>query len=667
MKNKFIICLATLMAFSSFSLTSCDETKVTTETRDIPCKISLNQTSFDVMVGDQIRLDTQISGGTQEDELTFVSSDTTIANVDNVGNISTYKPGDCEITVKYGDVSEKAQIHVIFENNSALIKFKNITDNEITIDTSTRLPLYPVIIYNNHEYEFNPSFEVSSVAIGSVEDGIFIPKRSGVTFINVRGSLFGKPVISYSLLVNVREDAAIFMKEKNGHEFNEIHLFSNSTYKGIESQTSFIPEFGVFSGGRVVENPALTIVLENPDNVVLHNPTTHELQSTTKDGEARFVVTYKDSKNNTFIKTFKVYNNRSIYDYSDDLFEIDSVSGELPINDIFADFDKEITKVTSLDGTSEFTVSNNKIIGVPSLVDQDGNVIEQTIIVYNNLVGFKVRVLVFDKIIKTASDLDYFNMTTGNEVFDGNYVVVNDIDGQNYAVKKQYRFNGGAFNGFPNVGFIGKLDGRGHTISNFSVAEDGIFGNIGIGAVIKNLAITNVSFRKNDGPSNDDTTLFAGYINGATFENVYVANDVIDGNNNASLLANCFTSSTVFRNCLFVLEQDVKNNPIVSKNYGVLASFYGEYNSASSFKGFIDTYIISKTPAIYSTSYSQTGKIIVDASNFDYEEDGYARYNFPSLLHYKTDQDMKDANLDFSNFSNNYWEVNDGLLSWSGK
>ena len=65
--------------------------------------------------------------------------------------------------------------------------------------------------------------------------------------------------------------------------------------------------------------------------------------------------------------------------------------------------------------------------------------------------------------------------------------------------------------------FKGGFDGRGHTVKNLNVGENGLFGSLGGLAVVKNLALVNL------GVPRDGSGCGLAFANAATIENVFVS------------------------------------------------------------------------------------------------------------------------------------------------
>jgi len=112
--------------------------------------------------------------------------------------------------------------------------------------------------------------------------------------------------------------------------------------------------------------------------------------------------------------------------------------------------------------------------------------------------SFNVNVIFATKVIRTVDDLGVVqikqNNVDNNISITGYYVLACDIDlgwQKSFVVGLSY---GTVKNWEANFGFRGTFDGRGHTISNFSIGPNGMFGHVGKGAVIKNINFDKVKY-----------------------------------------------------------------------------------------------------------------------------------------------------------------------------
>lgn len=154
---------------------------------------------------------------------------------------------------------------------------------------------------------------------------------------------------------------------------------------------------------------------------------------------------------------------------------------------------------------------------------KDGDAAKALIAVTENML-YKFKCTSVTKVIESAEDLhylrkDYTVSSYGNNgCYDGKilgtYVLVNDIDCTGLTLKNTGRY-------WENSrGFGGTLDGRGYTISNLTVGENGLFGALAH-ATIKNVNFTGVRLvgKENDGGG---VSLFATRVFNTTVQDIKI-------------------------------------------------------------------------------------------------------------------------------------------------
>lgn len=108
-------------------------------------------------------------------------------------------------------------------------------------------------------------------------------------------------------------------------------------------------------------------------------------------------------------------------------------------------------------------------------------------IVYGEKIGYKVNFFVVSKLLRTAEDLNMFNISDQSKVFDGYYAMANNIDATTYKhVNKSWN------TGVTDTGLTGTFDGCGYTIDNLTMDGGGFFTKVATTGVVKNVAFTNV-------------------------------------------------------------------------------------------------------------------------------------------------------------------------------
>ena len=154
---------------------------------------------------------------------------------------------------------------------------------------------------------------------------------------------------------------------------------------------------------------------------------------------------------------------------------------------------------------------------------------------------FGYNVLLATKIIRNAEDLDVLKIKTINASIYGYYVLGADIDVQNAKLSQNLSGQPGYWEG--GFGFRGVFDGRNHTISNFTAGANGLFGNIGKGAIIKDVNFINVSCNNDYLSAVLARTIIGAEINNVTIGVIGFAGTTFD----SGLLASRYTDGTIMK------------------------------------------------------------------------------------------------------------------------
>lgn len=195
----------------------------------------------------------------------------------------------------------------------------------------------------------------------------------------------------------------------------------------------------------------------------------------------------------------------------------------------FAD-DEPVTAVFEVRGENLIEFATTSATNGDGVVKESGNMNmsarEQVWEIRNAEYGYRVKVFVISRIIKTADDLmKSFNIRTasstdikkyGNGMY---YVLGNDIDAT--GTKRDEDSWTNDFKGSGGSGFMGEFDGKGNTVNGLTLQNGGLFGNLAPGSVIKNFALTNVtltSSRKDYQPAPIAYSVYGD----ALIENVFI-------------------------------------------------------------------------------------------------------------------------------------------------
>ena len=154
---------------------------------------------------------------------------------------------------------------------------------------------------------------------------------------------------------------------------------------------------------------------------------------------------------------------------------------------------------------------------------------------------FGYNVLLATKIIRNAEDLDVLKITTINASIYGYYVLGADIDVRNAKLSQNLSGLPGYWEG--GFGFRGVFDGRNHTISDFTAGANGLFGNIGKGAIIKDVNFANVSCNGDYLSAVLARTIIGAEINNVTIGVIGFAGTTHDN----GLLASRYTDGAIMK------------------------------------------------------------------------------------------------------------------------
>ena len=267
---------------------------------------------------------------------------------------------------------------------------------------------------------------------------------------------------------------------------------------------------------------------------------------------------------------------------------------DLFLNEIDGDKNIEILKDLGLfRGVNKNTVYSAKFVdsgnSIPCKATEKGVTLDLTddlfgewdIILSMNGEEIEFRVAIITKAISTAEELVNFKsyaIVTDETVsprdneqvykMDGFFTLANNIDFTNYRTTQKFSYAPWACEkGGNNWGLIGTFDGRNYTIYGGYYAESGIFGCIGDGAVVKNLAIVNATVE------GDRKGVLAREIRNCLIENVlievvsvrYVVNGTIYNLTNGGAIGSLIYNATL-KNVVvyFPLNENASNGALAN-------------------------------------------------------------------------------------------------------
>lgn len=610
MKKKifFAVLLSIAVVAFAFAFGGCKENPP--ESGNTEEKIEFSSDSVELAIGENTVLQA-VYEGDSSGNIVYSVQDPSIASVSEDGTLLANAVGETTVTASKGAVSDTLTVTVNTGSALPALYFENVrTSEELKISLTDTFDLSCYVMYNGTRYEDADITYTQSEELGSIENGIFSPAKTGICTVSAVATWrnVGGKTMETQVTIGIYNDVELYVND-NLAGTDEIVLYTYPEVGGntFVTETDFVPH--AYENGA--ELPVEVEIVSGQD-VVSYNGETHILSSE-KYGTAVIGISCIDTENKLHEKFYTVSVRASVADY-DGVIDFSAADGTLPLEELFGSADAVI--VEAYDAEGPLTVENNRILGIETTSEKPT---ERTITVCTEEYGYNIRILPYTKIITKAEDLAYFKITndvdgmgnasnvSGN--FDGYYLLGNDIDAAGYT--HATGINGIAaankvfiYNNFVDCGLTGTFDGNGHTISNMTINRYGLFGVIN-GGTVKNIGFENLAL------TGGNCCSLAYYTLGAVIENVYLDITSIKNGWSMSAVAASFCNAQVSN---LIVE--------VGANAAGAASFTC-INSSNDARGesiFSDIYIVSSLLATPST---------VDGENRDCENTyaGIKRYD----------------------------------------
>lgn len=394
--------------------------------------------------------------------VSWSSADPSIATVTKDGVVSAVSEGDTEVIAKYDGYEASCNVSVSSSGAKANLAF---TDYAIEMRVGDSDQLSPIVRYKGMSYsDAEYIYTVEDKTVATVSDtGVIEALKYGKTKVTVKASWRGvagedAEHLTKELTIDVKDAiyASIENKAYSVYQADaeiEGQKFSNSTNIAYSL---------VWAGEDITDAAGITWHSQNEEILRAENGVVYGVSA----GTTQIWFEYTSDKGDVYesnrVDVTVVY---PILDKTDVLsFTIDKetvLTGEAVFGQNIAIKDIEC------DGVS---VSTNN----PGKLDfekmENG---EHIVTIYNEAYGYQVNAYVCTKVLSTIDDLKALQYK-GTNIGGGNlYALGNDIDGN------EVNLTGASVNWNQNTGFQGEIDGRGYTISNFSVGTAGIFGTLG--------------------------------------------------------------------------------------------------------------------------------------------------------------------------------------------
>ena len=638
--------------------------------------------NVDSYLGDEILPEITYSG---VETVVYESSNPTIVSVDEQGKLVALQAGTAVISATSGTVSDTLTVESTFGEFVPVLQFDNRIQESLTIMVNENLDLSASVLFRNKTYtDATITYQVEGGSDAVIQENIFSASAEGDYVVKITGVWR-----NYDGVQSLRKDINIKVVSKievyvNDNSKTIFELYTKENFGGTTFTNSLPFEVVATYNGEAVE-PIITWI-SGGDCVEYEQNRIKGLKA----GSAVCEISYGGVKQEITINVSAVF---TVYDGEPIPFS--TLKGTIPLMELFGE---ETTLVSVMDEEGNaLGLKNNRISGIQA--GKDG-AIARTITVCSDTVGYTVDILVYTMYIQTQEDLQLAFQGEGSidnrkfimPEFDGYYVLANDITANSTAhevltndlkverskIEKDWAY---LFKG----GLTGVFDGCGHTIDGLYIQNYGVFGMVN-GGTVKNVNFNNVHLVGTYGYSR--ATL--GYsVSGATIENIRISTEKIgaiggdtnDAGGSRALVANILSGKTNMQNCVFVCPEIERTTSTYKYSYGSLFTYDlnmkkdGNTGSSTGFKYTMENiYVISPYYLGAWDSNLKDFGFVFDSDEIDTTAETLPAglttstntYQITGVKRYDTEQEMKDADNDYTAFVNSgYWQLDDnGLPIW---
>ena len=546
--------------------------------------VKIDKTDITILLGATEKL-TAICEGGLDDGVEWTSSNESVATVAD-GTVKALGVGTTTIEAVYGDKKATCKVTVTLGEFIPVLDFEDAWETNINIAKNEYVNMKASVLFNGQSYD-DATFEYvySDKSVGEVdENGMFIPKRGGNTFVTVIATWRGvtattlRKTFEINVISNLRYSI-------NGKTDDKYSLYTVASHGGRNYETQMPFVIDIVEDGRVI-TPVVNVI-SGADCISM----TNETVTAQSYGTATVEIKFTTASAGVQTRTVEIEVKRPVAQYETKVTEfsaLDGVSKNLAWNEVFG-ANPTLVSATDADG-NELTVQDNKVLGLET---RNNGLTQTSFTAYTATVGYEFTdVEAVTKIIDDAQDLDSLKATSGT--VDGYFVLANDVGSESayYAT---------ATTDSIASSFVGTFEGNGHAVYARTSAN-GLFGNLGTNAMVKNVQI-NVDVNGTGASS----TILAGSVNAtaseqAKVQDVYVKVSKKSNAETGALLTNQTLTADVLnlQNVIF----DVTHLGVSTENnYGLVHT-----DSAMNVKkSFNDVYVLTANDTINYSKGSSAG------------------------------------------------------------
>lgn len=642
-KNIILSLILVLSLMTASFLVSCGNTdngSGKTET------LEFGESQVTFVIG-ETRYVSAVYDGESDETITYASDNDSVLTTTSDGLVTALRAGTARITAKVGKLETSMTATVGIGDAIPTLNFTACeNDEKLVIGITDGFDLSANVKFRGETYDDAELEYSQNPVLGTITGGVFKPSQKGSTEITVTAKWRNIDLtLTAKVTIEVKHEIELFVNDNVDGGDGEISLFSMKEFCGTtyKTQMQFVPK--AYENGNAIEAKCQVI---SGENSVEYDEANNVLTAKAY-GKAQIKVYCVDSLGAEHKKIYNVNVKVPVADYNDEIM-FSAYDGDLPLTEIFGE---ECDIVEAYMGENSITIENNKLKGIESL----GTPSIVNVTVSTNKCGYNLKLKVYTRIIKKAEDLDVFTINGKVGEFTGYYLVANDIDATGYtqATGVSYDLTGAsgrwfATEGYDKCGLKGTFDGNGHTISNLTVGQCGIFGVIN-GGTIKNVAFKDLKYS-----NKSNIATLAWYILDATIENVYMSAASLPAVWARTMVASSIYQSTM--NNVIIELGEVLGNTGANLNQKSDLGAYGSFvatNAAIEADGytpnaFTNVYVISTTKLSVLSTKSYDGE------NKDSEN------CYKGIKRYDNVEEMVSAQGNYESFKiSGYWDISSGI------
>lgn len=477
MKRKLLLFSLALVVCFSAAMAACANNQVT-----INAPTEVTMAVYDVE-------DLDVTVLNYEGEPTLVSSDPTVVEVQGK-TLYAHKEGTAVIVITAGEARAEVNVTVTAPQNSPAISVPTLN---VRVVVGNTFAFAPEIKMGEQTVEGELSVSVADQTVATYANGVITALKIGSTTLTVSGTYFSTNLRQVTVNIVVIDDLIVSYSAQSVDLFTYAPEGGESLYPTEQTITVTVEE-----QGELVDDPEITWEIADEKVATV----TDGRVVAVGEGETTITATYKTVETPISVTVTKTLLSADTAYKEYDMNPKDDTADYI-VFDLGEEFTMdEITGVFDYTSGTKVPVTYDTAAGELRLDEENIPVGEVVLVVENADYGKTYEALIATKFIYDKDDLTqmmdlategyavYDEQDPGRDFYDGAdgyFVLAADID-----------FEGDVFrltDEESSVGFIGTLDGRGHSISNVCKlangnGRNGMFGRIS--GTIKNVAFLNV-------------------------------------------------------------------------------------------------------------------------------------------------------------------------------